>query len=570
MAQRRHGSRAPEAGDMASSTAAKHQQQALGRAGRPCADDRRQDGGLRRFYDLPIRLKMVIGFGAIVLLIVAQGLYSRQSLQELGQLVSRTYDGPLMAINFARSAEIKFVVGERLVGQVSDVASDEVEAQFRAAIADIIEDLGIVEERAISTEARELTAAVRTMVIAWQDDVLAARRNPDPGAAAISVTADRSAAASDIHKKLDDLAETAAADGYTLRLMASEQRRRTILLNDISTAVTAIAGIVLALVFAVYLTRPLIKAVGIAQRVAGGDMGNRIETRRRDETGQLLEALAEMQQRLSERFELEHRAQHAQRIEALGTLAAGIAHDLNNALVPVVALPPMLAEQFAEESFERRTLGLVQAAGQRAQALVQQMVAFSRKDAVTKRMIDLGALVRDALPLMHAAMPSTIEIGFAPPEGILPVVGDPTQLHQVIVNLVNNAAQAIGDRRGTISIALAVLDPVATTNEGDRPILCLSVRDTGCGMDHATMDRIFEPFFTTKEVGKGTGLGLAVVHGIVSSHGGRIEVSSAIGEGAQFNVLLPLAAAMEAADWARTRLVGLPRPRARAVASPLF
>ena len=148
--------------------------------------------------------------------------------------------------------------------------------------------------------------------------------------------------------------------------------------------------------------------------------------------------------------------------------------------------------------------------------------------------------------------------GALPQDASPPVLGDPTQLHQVVVNLVNNAAQAIDDRHGTISIEVAVVPPAAGDGAA-RPMLCLSVRDTGCGMDEATLDRVFEPFFTTKGVGKGTGLGLAVVHGIVGSHGGRIEVSSEMGLGTQFSVLLPAADIAEAAGPAPANVIALAR-----------
>ncbi len=153
--------------------------------------------------------------------------------------------------------------------------------------------------------------------------------------------------------------------------------------------------------------------------------------------------------------------------------------------------------------------------------------------------------------MMRAMVPATIEIDYALMAGPAPILGDPSQLHQILINLVTNAAQAIGDDIGRIAIALAPDKRDGDERNGDErdgdvrdpaAKLRLSLRDTGAGMDPATMARIFEPFFTTKAVGEGTGLGLAVVYGIVANHGGKVEVTSEPGSGTQFDIVLPLAA----------------------------
>jgi PAS domain S-box-containing protein len=241
-----------------------------------------------------------------------------------------------------------------------------------------------------------------------------------------------------------------------------------------------------------------------------------------------------------EKRALETQLQHAQRLEALGTLSGGAAHEINNALVPVIALTKLVAGKLAEDSRERRNLGLVVTGAERARDLLKQILAFSRKAERRRESFDLAVVVQEALSMMRATAPATIRIE----ERIAPVptlAGDPNQLHQIVVNIVTNAVHAIGDGMGTISVALAP--------DADGAHLRLSVTDTGCGMDEATKARIFEPFFTTKDVGKGTGLGLGVVHGIVEDHGGRIEVESAPGRGTRFDIVLPLvpAAASDAA-----------------------
>jgi PAS domain S-box-containing protein len=230
--------------------------------------------------------------------------------------------------------------------------------------------------------------------------------------------------------------------------------------------------------------------------------------------------------------EMERQLLHAQKLEALGTLAGGVAHDLNNTLVPILALTKVTANRLPADSRERRNLLTVMEACERARSLVQRILAFSRKQTSEKHAFDLAATVREALRMLRASLPATVQIV----ERIADVpsfFGDGSQLHQVMVNLVTNAAQAIDTSMGTITIELRRLN-------GDGGVH-LAVSDTGCGMDDATAARIFEPFFTTKEAGRGTGLGLSLVHGIVSSHGGRIEVSSRVGQGTTFDIYLPLA-----------------------------
>jgi signal transduction histidine kinase len=229
-----------------------------------------------------------------------------------------------------------------------------------------------------------------------------------------------------------------------------------------------------------------------------------------------------------ERLDLEAQLHHSQKLEALGTLAGGIAHDLNNTLVPVVALSKSMGKVLDPASRQHGQAALIHQAALRATDLVKQIVAFSRKQTPEKRVFDLATVARDTIKMMRASIPSTIrlETAVAP---VPPMLGDPGQLHQVLLNLVTNAAQAIGAEPGRIQIGLV---PV-----GD--LLCLTVADTGCGMDETTRERMFEPFFTTKPVNEGTGLGLSVVHGIVTSHGGRIDVHSEPGEGTEITIWLP-------------------------------
>jgi signal transduction histidine kinase len=237
-----------------------------------------------------------------------------------------------------------------------------------------------------------------------------------------------------------------------------------------------------------------------------------------------------------ERHQLEVQLHHSQRLEALGTLAGGIAHDLNNALVPVLALTKLVAKALPAGSREGARLETIALGAVRARELVNQILAFGRKEAVEKTKVDLASILHEAMDLLRPSLPSTIhiDINVAPTPALF---ANPGHLHQVIVNLVTNASQAIGSAHGTITISLG--KSKLQSNGDAREWLRLSIADTGCGMDEPTRQRIFEPFFTTKAVGKGTGLGLSVVHGIVTSHGGTIKVSCRPDAGTRFDIDLP-------------------------------
>ncbi|HXR86023.1 MAG TPA: PAS domain-containing protein [Stellaceae bacterium] len=239
--------------------------------------------------------------------------------------------------------------------------------------------------------------------------------------------------------------------------------------------------------------------------------------------------------------ELERQLLHSQKLEALGTLAGGIAHDLNNTLVPIMALSKLTARRFESGTPVRNNLDTIYEASERARDLVRRVLAFSRKEEPDRQQeANLAEVVREALKLMRATVPTSIQLDSEIAD-VPSIRADASQIHQVITNLVSNAAGAMTNGMGTITVSLGL----ASVKKAPKEIR-LSVADTGCGMDEATQQRIFEPFFTTKAVGQGTGLGLSIVHGIVSSHGGRIEVKSAPGKGTRLDLYFPLPGAEKA------------------------
>ena len=245
-----------------------------------------------------------------------------------------------------------------------------------------------------------------------------------------------------------------------------------------------------------------------------------------------------------EKQRLESRLLQAQKIEAIGTLAGGIAHDFNNILVPILGYAEMALNDSSHRQPAREHLEQIVNAAHRARDLVKQILALGRNGREQHKMpLEIGSIVKEALKLLRASLPTTIEIRLQIEDGV--AMADGTQIHQVLMNLGTNAAHAMNDT-GLLEVSLNRIDLseeaaalISPDNLSPGPYLLLSVSDNGCGMDAATIGRIFDPYFTTKEVGKGSGLGLAVVRGIVRRHEGAVTVSSQPGRGTRFCVYLP-------------------------------
>ncbi len=245
-----------------------------------------------------------------------------------------------------------------------------------------------------------------------------------------------------------------------------------------------------------------------------------------------------------EKKELQAQLQQAQKMQAIGTLAGGIAHDFNNILFPIVGYTEMAMGDLSEESVTRRNLEEVLKAANRAKGLVRQILTFSRQSEQERKPLKIQPIIKEALKLLRASIPSTIEISQNIDKGCGAILADPIRIHQVMMNLCTNAYHAMREKGGVLGVTLAEVD-IDSGDLGSNvdlkpgPYLRLTVSDTGHGIEHAEMERIFEPYFTTKGPGEGAGMGLAVVHGITRSHGGYITVYSEPGEGATFHVYLP-------------------------------
>ncbi|MCC6872828.1 MAG: response regulator, partial [Sandaracinaceae bacterium] len=233
----------------------------------------------------------------------------------------------------------------------------------------------------------------------------------------------------------------------------------------------------------------------------------------------------------------------AQKLEALGTLAGGVAHDFNNILVAIRGSAALAADELSAEHPVHSLLTEIEQAGKRATGLVTQILSFARPEEPSRAPVDLRALVDEAIRFLRAAIPARIELRTHYSEDLPRAVVDANQVHQVIVNVVTNGFHAIGDGAGSVVIQLDEVT-MSADDAGDvapGPYVRVAVSDDGCGMDPQTLAKCCDPFFTTKAPGKGTGLGLSIVHGIMKSHRGALRIRSELGQGTVITLLFPVA-----------------------------
>ena len=281
--------------------------------------------------------------------------------------------------------------------------------------------------------------------------------------------------------------------------------------------------------------------------------GDHLEDEVRDRTSELEQSNRRLRQEIEQREQaekaknaIEIQLRQTQKLEAIGTLAGGIAHDFNNILSAVLGYSALAQKELPPGSRGRAHLEQVANAATRARELVHQILTFSRQADQERKPLKISALIKEALKLIRASIPTTIEIRPTIDETCGTVLADAAQIHQVVMNLCTNAYYAMRRTGGVLGVGLSLAEIIPGSSDeapaelAPGPYALLAVSDTGSGIDSAQLQRVFEPFYTTKPIGEGTGMGLSIAHGIVASHGGAISVTSTPGEGTTFRVYLPL------------------------------
>jgi len=277
----------------------------------------------------------------------------------------------------------------------------------------------------------------------------------------------------------------------------------------------------------------------------------------RDSDGEVIAAI-ECIRDITERGRLESQLRQAQKMEAIGTLAGGIAHDFNNILASIIGYTELAIMNIGKTNLLTGYLEQVMKACDRAKNLVNQILVFSRQREQERKPIDMIIIVKEALKLLRASLPSTVKINSHFPSEPATVMADPTQIHQIVMNLCTNAAQAMRGNGGELDVNLFHLSVTGTMAELNStfkagPYVHLVVKDTGQGIDPGIIDKIFDPFFTTKRHQEGTGLGLSVVYGIVNSYDGVIDVKSEPGKGTTFHIYIPSTGDIKTSDERKTK-----------------
>ena len=351
---------------------------------------------------------------------------------------------------------------------------------------------------------------------------------------------------------------------YSLEEMDRTMRSSATTLAGISLGFVILAALSVSLLVHRFVYVPLRDLEGASKRISSGNLDQTIPVRSDDEFGRLAASFNSMtaalrnsqqqlrewgrtleqkvQERTRELRAAEAEAARGEKLASVGLLAAGVAHELNNPLTGILTFSHLLRQKMPEGSQESEDLGLVIRETKRCAAIIRRLLDFAREKAPEKRFADLNTIIQDTVRILERpAHLSDIEISLELDQTLPPVWVDEDLIKQVVMNILVNAEHAIAGG-GTILVRTRRHPTPMSTEPGMDPVpmVELSIIDTGCGIPETDLKRIFDPFFTTKEVGRGTGLGLSVSHGIVKAHGGEIKVESTVGQGSTFNVYLPL------------------------------
>ncbi|MDL2122371.1 MAG: response regulator [Deltaproteobacteria bacterium] len=296
------------------------------------------------------------------------------------------------------------------------------------------------------------------------------------------------------------------------------------------------------------ITKPLNRLTKSVNILGESGVVKKVPVETEDEIGKLAMAFNDMSESLKKREEekhlLEEHLRYTKKMEAIGTLAGGIAHDFNNILAAIMGYTELASLNASNSHSLKSDLDEILKAVNRAKGLTEQILLFSRQTEQEQKPIKIELIVKEVLKMMRASLPTTIEIRKNIKTGLAPILSDSTAIHRVLMNLCTNAAHAMQKKGGVLEVTLSDMEIDKKTaaqnfdlNPG--PYQIFTISDTGYGMDSWVIERIFDPFFTTKKHGEGTGMGLAVTHGIVKSCGGAITVSSEVGKGTTFKVFFP-------------------------------
>jgi signal transduction histidine kinase/ActR/RegA family two-component response regulator len=447
--------------------------------------------------------------------------------------------GPLTAENHAQSSTV--VVGQELdehaVHDLGHLLSSEVALRYNGQT--VVSTLDPYREAELSSQLRGRTPPAQI--------VLGSERY---FASSVALTPDQPDGATLVVFRSD--ADT----------MAFLQRLNQLLLRVGFLAV--LAGGFLAFLISSTFTKPLASLVHGVQALERGNYDYRLQARGGGEVATVTQAFELMRHSLqrneSERQQLEQQLRQSQKMEALGRLAGGVAHDFNNLLTIIKGHSELLLDRLNVHDASYKSGEQIHKAADRASALTRQLLVFSRRQILQPKVLDLNVLVKEMDKLLQRLIREDVEYLFLPGADLINVKADPGQLEQVLMNLTVNACDAMpqGGKFIIETRNVIVEEAFAQTRPGlaPGPYVLLSAADNGHGMDAKTQARIFEPFFTTKEVGRGTGLGLSTVYGIVKQSGGFIWVESAPGKGTCFDVYLPQV--QEERDSVATKTASLP------------